>query len=254
MPVWTAIFVVIVGAEAVPNVLTIKGAMKVLGVLCAAGGAAFMLVAKGQKTEYPHPLLGAIFSLINTWLFAMYVTIQKLVVFMPTGSCHAQWASTPVYVTAWSYGFGAVFMALGTMVGYFTNLTLFGFEADSGSCDINATNSGEGCHGQNSSVLTKPVAEWAYSCARSGVGGREGVHELVNEGMGGICHAKSNTLTLPTPAWYALVYAVFVTSALNYGLITVANKNCRTSVVSAFWPFQVCHAYTCTGLSVLHSV
>jgi drug/metabolite transporter (DMT)-like permease len=117
MPVWTAIFVVIAGVEAIPNVCELKGLMKVFGVLCAAGGAATMLLSKGKASEYPKPLLGAMFSLINTVLFALYITIQKLAIFSPKGSCHAKWNSTPLYVTAWSYGFGAVFMVLGGLGG-----------------------------------------------------------------------------------------------------------------------------------------
>eukprot|EP00035_Acanthoeca_spectabilis_P007461 m.136836 g.136836 ORF g.136836 m.136836 type:complete len:416 (-) comp13966_c0_seq1:1071-2318(-) len=226
MPVWTAIFVVIAGVEAVPNVCELKGCLKVGGVFFAAGGAAAMLLSKGTSSEYPKPLLGALFSLINTILFAMYITIQKLCIFSPTGSGHTRWGTTPIYVTAWAYGFGAVFMVLGGLAGYYTHLELFGFEADFGECALNATHLGAGCAGQNASV-TEPKT-WTYTCVGSN-------SDMVH----GVCHATSNTLTLPTKAWYALIYAVFVTSALNYGLITVANKNCRTSVVSAFWPFQV---------------
>eukprot|EP00037_Helgoeca_nana_P014382 m.134182 g.134182 ORF g.134182 m.134182 type:complete len:427 (-) comp22526_c1_seq2:121-1401(-) len=225
MPVWTAIFVVIAGVEAIPNVCELKGLMKVFGVLCAAGGAATMLLSKGKASEYPKPLLGAMFSLINTVLFALYITIQKLAIFSPKGSCHAKWNSTPLYVTAWSYGFGAVFMVLGGLGGYYTHLGLFGFEADFGHCGLNETYLGEGCSGQNSTATD--ATTWKYTCVGSSEDGQ------------GECHAHSNTLTLPPTAWYALAYAVFITSALNYGLISIANKNCRTSVVSAFWPVQV---------------
>eukprot|EP00038_Savillea_parva_P015415 m.13846 g.13846 ORF g.13846 m.13846 type:complete len:428 (+) comp3094_c0_seq2:17-1300(+) len=225
MPVWTAIFVVMARVEAVPNICELKGALKVLGVLCAAAGAATMLATKTKASEYPQPLLGALFSLINTVLFAIYITIQKLVIFSPLGSCHSPWANVPIYVTAWSYFFGAVFMVVGGLIGYVTHLGLFGFEADFGQCDPHADFSGEGCKGQNST--NSAPSTWKYTCL-----------DHHNQTVG-TCHATSNTLTLPPKAWYALIYAVFITSALNYGLITVANKNCRTSVVSAFWPAQV---------------
>ena len=40
--------------------------------------------------------------------------------------------------------------------------------------------------------------------------------------------------------WYALVYAVFITSAFCYLLITWANLHLPSTIVTAFWPVQVC--------------
>ena len=46
---------------------------------------------------------------------------------------------------------------------------------------------------------------------------------------------------------YVLVYAIFITSALSYLLITWANMHISSIIVTAFWPVQVC---TCTLSSV----
>ena len=55
----------------------------------------------------------------------------------------------------------------------------------------------------------------------------------------GACRMKTDTLNVPSQMVVPLVYAVFLSSALNYSLISFCNKNCDTSVVSAFWPLQV---------------
>lgn len=69
----------------------------------------------------------------------------------------------------------------------------------------------------------------------------------------GICHARQckrthapaalsrqpTALLSPTQAWYALVYAVFIASALCYLLLTWSNLHIASSVVTAFWPLQV---------------
>eukprot|EP00041_Stephanoeca_diplocostata_P015837 m.304386 g.304386 ORF g.304386 m.304386 type:complete len:234 (+) comp20172_c2_seq35:116-817(+) len=118
MPVWASLFVIILGVERPPDLRTIRGWLKVFGILLAAGGAVAMSKSKGSNTEYSNQTLGAILSLSNTILFAMYVTIQKKYIFSPTGYCHTRWNEHPIFVTAWSYGFGAVFMILGAILGW----------------------------------------------------------------------------------------------------------------------------------------
>ena len=59
-------------------------------------------------------------------------------------------------------------------------------------------------------------------------------------GGGTASAAISNSNMLIHPARGAgLAYAVFISSALCYGLITYANKNLPATVVAAFWPLQV---------------
>ncbi len=43
----------------------------------------------------------------------------------------------------------------------------------------------------------------------------------------------------PFQSAYALVYAIFITSALCYMLITWTNLHLSTTTVTAFWPAQV---------------
>merc|ERR1711988_444349 len=49
----------------------------------------------------------------------------------------------------------------------------------------------------------------------------------------------TDTLFLAPQTAVPLAYAVFVTSALCYGLISFANRHCTTSTATAFWPLQV---------------
>lgn len=48
-----------------------------------------------------------------------------------------------------------------------------------------------------------------------------------------------SVFAFPKELWIPLIYAVFVSSALAYGLVTWANKYLPSSVVTAFWPIQV---------------
>lgn len=65
---------------------------------------------------------------------------------------------------------------------------------------------------------------------------------LVGYGLGASVlqfEGDTNSLALPRSAWVPLVYALLVPSALCYGLLSFANMHAPSSVVSAFWPFQV---------------
>eukprot|EP00056_Hartaetosiga_gracilis_P004941 m.79744 g.79744 ORF g.79744 m.79744 type:complete len:202 (-) comp11987_c0_seq6:83-688(-) len=49
----------------------------------------------------------------------------------------------------------------------------------------------------------------------------------------------SSVFNVPKETYAAIGYAVFISSALAYGLITFANKYVSSVVVTAFWPVQV---------------
>ena len=51
--------------------------------------------------------------------------------------------------------------------------------------------------------------------------------------------SPTDTLFLPKNAMVPLLYALVITSALCYGLLSFANKHAAPSVVTSFWPFQV---------------
>lgn len=46
-------------------------------------------------------------------------------------------------------------------------------------------------------------------------------------------------LVFPLQSAYALVYAIFITSAACYLLVTWSNMHLPTTIVTAFWPLQV---------------
>jgi len=49
----------------------------------------------------------------------------------------------------------------------------------------------------------------------------------------------TDTYKLPSSAIPPLIYALLITSAFCYGLLSFANKHAPSSVVSSFWPWQI---------------
>jgi hypothetical protein len=108
----------------VPPLNELWGLMKVLGITLAVGGAVVMATANSKGASERNDqddTLGAILSLVNTLLFGLYMATQKKFIFDPAGSMHKRWNKYPVFVTAWSYGFGSLFMVLAAILGYSTH-------------------------------------------------------------------------------------------------------------------------------------
>ena len=62
-------------------------------------------------------------------------------------------------------------------------------------------------------------------------------------GTAGVRYAidrDASVFVVPKETYAGLGYAVFVSSALAYGLITYCNKYVSSIVVTSFWPVQVC--------------
>lgn len=125
IPVWTALLAIIVRIEPFPDFRTLRGWAKSLGILLAAVGAIVMTVEKktGQASDHSGSsssdsvnFVGYIFLLGNTLSMAVYILLQKKFIFDKEDSC---WKTKPVTVTAWSYLFGAMFMALASL--YYVN-------------------------------------------------------------------------------------------------------------------------------------
>ena len=125
IPVWTALLAIIVRIEPYPNFRTLRGWGKCFGILLAAAGAIVMTVEKksGQAADHGGSsssgniqFAGYIFLLGNTLSMSVYILLQKKFIFDKEESC---WKTKPVNVTAWSYLFGAMFMALASL--YYVN-------------------------------------------------------------------------------------------------------------------------------------
>lgn len=125
IPVWTALLAIIVRIEPFPDFRTLRGWAKCLGILLAAVGAVVMTVEKKSGQAVDHggssssdniQFVGYIFLLGNTISMAVYILLQKKFIFDKQESC---WKTKPVNVTAWSYLFGAMFMALASI--YYVN-------------------------------------------------------------------------------------------------------------------------------------
>ena len=125
IPVWTALLAIIVRIEPFPDFRTLRGWAKCLGILLAAAGAIVMTVQKNSGKAADHGVssdagdvqfVGYIFLLGNTLSMAIYILLQKRFIFDKEES---NWKTKPVTVTAWSYMFGTIFMALASL--YYVN-------------------------------------------------------------------------------------------------------------------------------------
>ena len=121
MPVWTAFLGILARIEPFPDFQTLRGWAKLVGILLAAIGAVVMTTQKiafgpngDQSTN--GSFHGYIFLIGNTLSMAIYVLLQKRFIFNKDDS---PWKTKPVTVTAWSYLFGTVFMALASL--YYVN-------------------------------------------------------------------------------------------------------------------------------------
>ena len=117
--VWTALLAIIVRIEPLPDLRTLRGWAKCLGVLLAAAGAMVMMIQnisadttdrRGSSGKIH--FWGLTFLLGNTLCTASYIIIQKKFFYDKEESC---WRGKPVTVTTWGTLFGAVFMALASL-------------------------------------------------------------------------------------------------------------------------------------------
>ncbi|KAK3734154.1 hypothetical protein QZH41_017124 [Actinostola sp. cb2023] len=115
IPVWTAVLGIATGIEPFPPLNKAHGWAKIIGILLAAAGAVTMVLDKvtsdnGKlKAGYG---FGYLFLVLNTLSMAIYILLQKKLIFNKPDS---QWKNRPVAVTAWSYLFGTLFMALSSL-------------------------------------------------------------------------------------------------------------------------------------------
>ena len=125
IPVWTALLAIIVRIEPFPNLRTLRGWAKCLGIVLAAVGAIVMTLKKsasgkaadhGTSTSDDIHFIGYIFLLGNTLSMAGYVLLQKKFIFDEEESA---WKTKPVTVTAWTFMFGTIFLALASL--YYVN-------------------------------------------------------------------------------------------------------------------------------------
>ena len=125
IPVWTAFLAIIVRMEKFPDFRTLGGWGKCLGILLAATGAVVMTTDRksgqrvddgGSNFQSNIQFVGYIFLLGNTLSMSVYNLLQKRFIFNKQDS---SWKTKPVNVTAWSYLFGAMFMALASL--YYVN-------------------------------------------------------------------------------------------------------------------------------------
>ena len=116
--VWTALLAIIVRIEPLPDLRTLRGWAKCLGILLAAAGAMVMMIHNSGHTTDRRGSSGKIhfwgltFLLGNTLCTASYIIIQKKFFYEKEESC---WRGKPVTVNTWGTLFGAVFMALATL-------------------------------------------------------------------------------------------------------------------------------------------
>ena len=123
VPVWSAFLAMISGIEPPPKLAKTHGWAKVLGIFLAVTGAVTMTLGKLKSNSSEESwlisgmsvrsqFLGCICFLGQTSSTAVYYIIQKKYIF---NQPYSIWKTQPMAVTAWSYFFGAMFMALASL-------------------------------------------------------------------------------------------------------------------------------------------
>ena len=123
VPVWSAFLAMLSGVEPPPKLAKSHGWAKVLGIFLAVTGAVTMTLGKLKSnsndeswlvsgTSVGSQFLGCICLLGQSLSTAVYYIIQKKYIF---NQPYSMWKNQPMAVTAWSYFFGAIFMALASL-------------------------------------------------------------------------------------------------------------------------------------------
>ena len=155
---------------------------------------------------------GELLLLANCTCMAVYVLIQKKYIFQNKDS--DTWRDKPINVTAWSYMFGAMFMALASVYCAMNDPEVFNlFPRSLAPCHSKESNGTE-------------MAAWCDEHA--GVKYNATVQEICS-----CSNVDYASFLIP------LGYAAFVSSSMAYGFVTIANKHLPSTVVTAFWPMQV---------------
>lgn len=179
VPVWSTFIAMLSGVEPPPVLTKSHGLAKIGGILLAVAGAVTMTLGKLSDADNPSEeswlvqgssvgsqFLGCICLLCQSASTAIYYVIQKKYIF---NQPHSPWKNLPMAVTAWSYFFGAIFMALASLT-----------------------------------YINQPEKFTSFS----------------------------------KEAFYCLVYAIFITSAMCYLLLSWCNMQAPSTFVTASWPLQ----------------
>jgi drug/metabolite transporter (DMT)-like permease len=166
IPVFAAFFAIILRVEPFPPLGKCRGWLKLLGILCAAGGALVLTLGKPKhgstEAELKERTLGNLFLFANCSCMALcvrpsctaltrcrtagcnahlttvpvarlvcrYINIQKVFIFRndkEPGDVGSIWKPHPVHITAWSYFFGAIAMIITAVVGFYAELGFLKF-------------------------------------------------------------------------------------------------------------------------------
>jgi len=134
VPVWSALLAMLSGVEPPPMLTKPHGVAKIFGIFLAVTGAVTMTIGKLGGEDSPNEeswftsgtsvgsqFLGCISLLVQATSTATYYVIQKKYIF---NQPYSVWKNQPIAVTAWSYLFGALFMALASL-SYINHLERF---------------------------------------------------------------------------------------------------------------------------------
>lgn len=126
VPVWSTFLAMLSGVEPPPMLTKSYGLAKIFGIFLAVTGAVTMTLGKLGGAENPSEeswlvsgtsvgsqFLGCICLLCQSASTALYYVIQKKYIF---NQPYSVWKNQPMAVTAWSYFFGAIFMALASLI------------------------------------------------------------------------------------------------------------------------------------------
>jgi drug/metabolite transporter (DMT)-like permease len=187
--VWTTVLAIVTRIEKPPSLKSFYGWAKILGIIFGVGGAITMLTdtlthpedssssftsIKSHRSSFKS-IIGIVFLFTDTICISIYLLIQKRYIF---DQRDLRWSQYPVSVTAWSYLFSVICMA---------------------------------------------IASFYYVGKCPHVGACKG----------------NDPWHVGVEASIPMVYAIFISSALGYMLLSWGNMHMSPSVIAAFWPVQI---------------
>jgi drug/metabolite transporter (DMT)-like permease len=211
IPVFTAVMAVVTGLEARPDLLTVKGWAKIVGTLVSAGGAAVIVIFGEKAVTFAvsdNHVLGYLCLLGNTLSMAAYVIIQKKFIFPSKDSSLVPNAS------------GLVDPLMDVSVEFENQVVSNG--------------------AINHSRFAVDFSEWEKLCIN--VTAWTYVSAALFMSLGSTYYlftGQYSVFSISLPTLIPLSYAVFVSSAICFGIISYCNTQLPASIVTASWPLQV---------------
>eukprot|EP01135_Chromosphaera_perkinsii_P009397 Nk52_evm73s1737 gene=Nk52_evmTU73s1737 len=115
VPIFTSVIAILLCFEPMPNLKAWGGWAKIIGISMTVCGGYLMILGNeqpatsgGEEKKYPHMLLGDIFLLFNCISMALFLVLQKKLLF----HAESRWHNYPLSSMAWIYFCGTVLVGI----------------------------------------------------------------------------------------------------------------------------------------------